>query len=111
MRNCGVTNDVVCRCSCRYTIYHTENSNNLEQNIGTIWHKRSMLVNDNTAEYEVSQEKRNQHKTIYDGTIGIKRTFLDGSTDMKSRVIDLFDATPSRANFLTVVTFSETVGA
>jgi len=26
------------------------NSNHLDQNIGIIWHKRSMLVNDNTAE-------------------------------------------------------------
>jgi len=53
MRHCGVTKNVVCRCSCRYTVYHTENSNHLDQNIGIIWHKRSMLVNDNTAEYNV----------------------------------------------------------
>jgi len=33
MRNCGVTKIVVCRCSCRYTFYRTENSNHLEQNI------------------------------------------------------------------------------
>ena len=50
MRNCGVTKNFVCRCSCRYTVYHTENSNHLEQNIGIIWHNHSMLVNDNTAE-------------------------------------------------------------
>jgi len=50
MRNCGVTKNVVCRCSCRYTVYHTENINHLDQNIGIIWHKRSMLVNDNTVE-------------------------------------------------------------
>jgi len=56
MRNCGVTKNVVCRCSCRYTVYHTENNNHLDQNTGIIWHKRSMLVNDNTAEYNVSQE-------------------------------------------------------
>jgi len=42
----------------RYTVYHTENGNHLDQNIGIIWHKRSMLVNDNTAEYNVSQEKK-----------------------------------------------------
>jgi len=30
-------------------VYHTEISNHLDQNIGIIWHKRSMLVND-TAE-------------------------------------------------------------
>jgi len=54
-RNCWVTKNVVCRC-CRYTVYHTENSNHLEQNTGIIWHKRSMFVNDNTAEYNVSRE-------------------------------------------------------
>ena len=58
MRNCGVTKSVVCRCSCRYTVYHTENSNHLDQNIGIIWHKHNMLVNDNTGEYNVSQEKK-----------------------------------------------------
>jgi len=31
---------------------------NIDQNIGIIWHKRSVLVNDNTAEYNVSQEKK-----------------------------------------------------
>jgi len=50
MRNFGVTKNVVCRCSCRYTVYRTENSNHLEQNIDIIWHKRSILVNDNAAE-------------------------------------------------------------
>jgi len=50
MRNCGVTKNVVCMGSCRYTVYHTENSNHLYQNIGIILHKRSLLVNDNTAE-------------------------------------------------------------
>jgi len=50
--------NVVCRCSCRYTVYQTENSNHLDQNIGIIWHKRSMLVNDNTAKYNISQEKK-----------------------------------------------------
>ena len=51
--------NVVCRCGCRYTFFRTENSNHLDQNIGIMWHKRSMLVNDNTAEYRpnVSQEK------------------------------------------------------
>jgi len=75
MRNCGVKQNVMCRFSWRYTAYHTENSSHLYQNIGTIWHKRSMLVNDNTAEYTVFQEKRNYHETIYDDTIGIKETF------------------------------------
>jgi len=65
----------VCRCSCRYTVYHTENSNQLDQHIAIIWHKRSMLVNDNAAECNVSQEKRNNHETIYDGATVIKDTF------------------------------------
>jgi len=59
---CGVTKNAVCRCSLRYTVYHTENSNHLEQHIGIIWHKRSMLVNDNTAECNVSQEKKKQSR-------------------------------------------------
>jgi len=58
MRNCGDTKNVVCGCGCRYTVYHTENSNHLDQHIGILWHKCSMLVNDNTAEYNVSQEKK-----------------------------------------------------
>jgi len=70
MRNYGVTKNV-----CRYTVYQTENSNHRDQNIGIIWHKRSMLVNDNTPEYNVSQEKRNNHETIYDGAVGIEETF------------------------------------
>ena len=45
MRNCGVTKNVVYR----YTVYHTEKNNHFDQNIGTIGHKRSMLVNDNIA--------------------------------------------------------------
>jgi len=52
MRNCGVTKNVVCRCSCN-TVYRIENSNHLDENIGIIWHKCSMLVNGNTAECEI----------------------------------------------------------
>jgi len=58
MRNCGVTKNVVYRRSCRYTVYHTENISHLDQTITIMWHKRSMLVNDNTGEYNVSQEKK-----------------------------------------------------
>jgi len=80
MRNCGVTKNVVCRCSCRHpTRFFTQkNSNHLDQTIGIIWHKRSMLVNDN-AECGLwnmcFSKKRNYHETIYDGAIGIKETF------------------------------------
>jgi len=45
-----------------------------DQNIGIIWHKRNMLVNDNSAEYNL-KKKRNNHETIHDGAIGIKETF------------------------------------
>jgi len=60
---------VVCMGSCRYTVYHTENSNQLYQNIGIILHKHSLLVNDNTAECGIMflQKKINYHETIYDG--------------------------------------------
>jgi len=58
MRNCGVTQNVVFGYSRRYTVYHTQYNNHLDQNIGIIWHKPGILVNDNTAEYNVSQEKK-----------------------------------------------------
>jgi len=61
MRNCGVTKNVVFGYSCRYTVYHTHNNNHLDQNTGIIWHKRRMLVNDNTAEYKFLKKKRNYH--------------------------------------------------
>jgi len=73
MRNCGVTKIVVCRC--RYTFYRTENSNHLDQNIGIIWQKRSMLVNDNTTEY-VSQEKKIQSRDYLRWRYRHKRNFL-----------------------------------
>ena len=76
MHNCGVTKNVVCRCSCRYTVYHTENSNHLDQNIGIIWYKDSMLVNDNTPEYNVSQEKRNYQRHYLRWHYKHKRNFL-----------------------------------
>ena len=58
MRNRGVTKNVVFGYSCRYAVYHTQNNNHLDQNIGIIWHKCSMLVKDNTVECNVSQEKK-----------------------------------------------------
>jgi len=33
LRNCGVTKNVVRRRSCRYTVYHTENSKHLDQTL------------------------------------------------------------------------------
>jgi len=73
----------VCRCSCRYTVYHTENSNHLDQTIGIIRHKRSILVNDNTVEYNL-KKKRNYHETIYDQH---RRNFLGSAIDKKSRIV------------------------
>jgi len=76
MRNCGATKNVVRRCSCRFAVYHTKNSNHLEQNTGITWHKRSMLVNDGNAEcglWNIMFLKKKE--TIYDGAIGTKETF------------------------------------
>jgi len=74
LRNWGVTKNIVCR----YTVYHTENSNHLDQNIGIIWHKRSMLVIDNTGNVIFFKKNRNCHETIvlyiYDSSMGIKET-------------------------------------
>jgi len=33
------------------------------------------------------KKKRNYRETIYDGAIGIKKTFQDRSMDMKSRLV------------------------
>jgi len=85
MRKCGVTKNVVFGYSRRYTVYYTENSNHLNQNI---WHKRSMLVNDNTAEYNVSQEKKKHHETMHDGAIGTKSRLVGFIKQAKNRVSD-----------------------
>ena len=74
-----------------YTVYHTENSNHLDQNIGLNKHKLNSPVNNNTAECNVSKEKRNYHETIYDGAVGIKKTFWDSSIDMKIRLVGFFN--------------------
>jgi len=58
MRNCRVTKYVVFGYSCRYTVYHIQNNNHLDQNIGIICHKRNMLDNYNTAEYTVFQKNK-----------------------------------------------------
>jgi len=77
MRNCGVTKQVVCRCGCRYTVYHTENSNHLEQNIGIIRHKRSMLVYDNTAEYKIFSRKKKPSRNYLQWRYRHKKNFLE----------------------------------
>jgi len=66
------------------------------------------------------KKKINFYETIYDGAVDIKETFLDSFIDLKNRIVgfakqvknhvsDLFDAMPSRTNFLSVVVFSKTV--
>jgi len=86
MRNCGVTkkNDVF-GYSCRCTVYPTQNNNEVDQNIGIIWQKRSMLVNDNTAEYNVSHEKK---EAIHDGAIGMTSRLVGFLKQAKNRVTD-----------------------
>jgi len=44
-----------------------------------------MLVNDNTAEYDVSQEKK---ETIHDGTIGMTSLLVGFLKQAKNRVSD-----------------------
>jgi len=46
---------------------------------------------------------------IQDSAVGMKSWFVDHRLEAKDRGIDLFDATPSRANFLMAVAFSKTV--
>jgi len=58
MRTCAVTKDVVHDCSSRCTVYHTHNNNHLDQNIGLNKYKLNLLVNDNTSENNVSQERK-----------------------------------------------------
>jgi len=80
MRNCGVTKNVVCGCNCRHTVCHTENSSDLDQNIGIIRNKRSMFVNDNSllrnVEYNVSQEKNKLSRNYLRWRYRHKRNFL-----------------------------------
>jgi len=75
MRNCGITKTCAgVVAGARFITLKI--GNHLEQNIGIIWHERSMLVNDNTVDYNASQAKKKDHETIYDGVIGIKENFL-----------------------------------
>ena len=68
---------------------NTQNDNHLDQTMGIIWHKRNMLVSDNTAEYNVSQEKkRNYHETIHDGTVGMTSRPAGFLKQAKNRVSD-----------------------
>jgi len=52
--------------------YHTQNSNHLDQSINLNKHKRSLLVNYNTAKCNVSQDQANCREIIHDGAMCIK---------------------------------------
>jgi len=88
----------VCRCSCRYTLYHTQNSNHLDQNIGIIWHKRSLLVNDNTVGYNVSQEKKTLSRNYLRWRYRRKRNFLGSAIDKKSRLVGFLKQAKNRVS-------------
>jgi len=48
-----------------------------------------MLVNDNIAEYNVSQEKkRNYHETIHDGAMGMTSRLVGFLKQVKNRLSD-----------------------
>ena len=47
-----------------YGFYHIQNSSRLDQNIGVNNHKFSLLVNGNTTECNVSQEKKELIKKL-----------------------------------------------
>jgi len=52
------------------------------------WHKRRRLVNDNIAEYNASQKKRNNHETIHDGAIGMTSQLVGFLKQAKNHVSD-----------------------
>jgi len=58
MRNCGVTKKLCWGRAAGTRFITPKIATTLTKNIGIIWHKRSMLVNDNTAECNISQEKK-----------------------------------------------------
>jgi len=47
-----------------------------------------MFVNDNTAEYNVPQEKKNYHETIHDGAIGMASRLVGFLKHTKNGVSD-----------------------
>jgi len=67
------------------------------------------------------KKKRNNNETIYDGAIGMKKTFQDSSIDMKSRLVGFLKQpknsvsdwsirrNATACNFLTAVAFPKTV--
>jgi len=57
VRNCGIKH-VVNGTAAGRRFYHTQNSNHLDQNIGLNKHNLSLLVHDNIAECNVSQERK-----------------------------------------------------
>jgi len=70
-----------------YIFCHTQNSNHLDQNIDINKFKLSLLVNDNSAECNVSQEERSYPEIIHHGAIGVKETIRDSAIGMKSQFV------------------------
>jgi len=59
MCHCGVTKNVVCLCSCRFKVHITPKiAAILTKTLALNKHKFALLVNDNTAECNVSQKKK-----------------------------------------------------
>jgi len=57
MRNSGVSKTYCAGVAAGKLFCHTQNTSHLDQNIGLNKHKLSLLVNDNAAECNVSQNK------------------------------------------------------
>ena len=74
--------------NCRYTVCHAQNNNHLNQTIGIIWHKRGILVKDDTTEWIFLKKKRNYHETIYDGAIGMTSRLVGFLKQAKNRMSD-----------------------
>jgi len=63
-------------------VYHTQNNNHLDRNIGSNRHKLSLLVNNNSAEYNAFFKE-----TQYDGAVYIKETISDSAAGIKSQLV------------------------
>jgi len=114
--NCGVSKNVVYVYSCKCTPLSHRNQHN-----GLNKHELSLLVNDNAAVRNVSQEKnklsrnypRRRYRRKITSSIGPQAwkaclwAIVSWNKPKIVGVIDLFDAMPSPANFLTAVAFSK----
>jgi len=58
LHNCGLSKTECTGIAAGARLFHTQSSNHFDQTIGLNKHKLSLLVNDNTAVCNVSQEKK-----------------------------------------------------